>query len=138
MFCPECGKGVEVGTVFCPECGAKVDKRDVSPIGQPVKAIETKGFFASLFDFSFSEFITSKIIKFLYILSIIVIVLLALAVIIICFKKSKGTGIAALVFSPLIFLLFVILDRIWLEMMIVIFRIAEHVRDIAQQKRRES
>lgn len=24
MFCPECGKTVEEGTVFCPNCGAKV------------------------------------------------------------------------------------------------------------------
>ena len=134
MLCPVCGKEIEAGSIFCPKCGVEVDKYAVAPIGQPVKAVKTRGFFASLFDSSFSEFITPKIIKFLYTLAHTVSALLALAAITIGFEKSTTTGIAALVFSPLIYLLSVILIRIWFEIIIVIFHIGEDIRNIARKE----
>jgi len=134
MFCPKCGKYIEPGSLFCPECGTKINNSNISPTVQTVKTIETKGFFASLFDFSFSEFITLKLIKFLYILSVIGSALFALAILIKGFTHPTGTGLLFCFFSLLLFLLLVILSRIWLETMIVIFRIAEDVKNIARVK----
>ncbi|MCK4545753.1 DUF4282 domain-containing protein [candidate division WOR-3 bacterium] len=85
-----------------------------------------KGFFTQLFDFSFTEFITTKIIKFIYILGMIVTGLATIGIIISGFSQSVVIGIVALIFSPLIFIIYVIILRVWLEIIIVIFRISEN------------
>ncbi|MDZ7860585.1 MAG: DUF4282 domain-containing protein [Candidatus Krumholzibacteriota bacterium] len=87
---------------------------------------ENKGFFGSLFDLSFSEFVTTKIIKFLFIIAVIASAIGAIAVIAGGFAKSIALGILMLVLSPVIFLIYVIIARIYLEIVIVIFRIAEN------------
>jgi hypothetical protein len=90
-----------------------------------------KGFFASLFDMSFSSFITTKLVKVIFIIWMILAVIVAIGLIVAGFQESAGLGILALVLSPVAFLLYMILGRVYCEMMIVLFRIAEHVRDIA-------
>jgi len=95
---------------------------------------QAKGFFESLFDFSFTSFITSKIIKMLYGLSIAGAALLALVLITAGFNVSAGTGLFTLIFlAPLVFLLGVIYSRVILELVIVLFRISEHAAEIARQ-----
>jgi len=94
---------------------------------------EKKGFLGALFDFSFSEFITIKLIKILYILGIIFSTIVAIVFIVSGFNISTGVGIIFLILSPLIFLLYVILIRIWLEIIIVIFKIAENTKQLAEK-----
>lgn len=91
---------------------------------------QAKGFLGALFDFSFSEFITTKIIKVLYALAIVISGLVSIGWILKGFSLSFSAGLLALILIPLIFLLYVIAVRIWLELVIVIFRIAEHVKNI--------
>jgi len=97
--------------------------------------MENKGFLGSIFDLSFTEFITIRIIKFLFILGIILAALGTLLLIVTGFSKGIGAGILSLVLSPLIFLIYVLLARIWCEMIIVIFRIAEHTGRLVDQGR---
>lgn len=94
---------------------------------------EQKGFLGALFDFSFSDFITIKLIKILYILGIIFSGIAAIMVIVNGFNISAGAGIIFLILSPLIFLLYVILVRVWLEIIIVIFRIAENTKQMVEK-----
>jgi len=94
-----------------------------------------KGFFDSLFDFSFSSFIATKMIRILYALLILFSALAALVLIVKGFSMGLWKGLASLVISPLLFLLYVILGRIWLEALIVFFRIAEHVAEIKDSLR---
>jgi hypothetical protein len=94
---------------------------------------EAKGFFGALFDFSFTEFVTTKIIKVLFALAIIGSAIAAIAYIAMSFSASSGLGVVVLLLSPAIFILYVILARVWLEVIIVLFRIAEHVSDIAKK-----
>jgi uncharacterized membrane protein YedE/YeeE len=91
-----------------------------------------KGFFGALFDFSFSEFITTKIIKVLYGIGMVLSGIAALVMIVFGFKTSVGTGILFLILSPIAFLIMAILYRVWLEFIIVIFRIAENTGDMAK------
>lgn len=98
---------------------------------------QKKGFFGALFDLSFSEFVTTRVIKVLYVLGIILAILVALGFIVSGFTQSVGLGIVFVILSPLIFLLYTILTRIWLEIVIVVFRIAENTREIAEQGRRD-
>ena len=94
---------------------------------------EKKGFLGALFDFSFSEFITIKLIKTLYILGIIFSTIMAIIFIVSGFNISTGVGIIFLILSPIFFLLYVIVIRIWLEIIIVIFKIAENTKQLAEK-----
>lgn len=97
-----------------------------------------KGYLKTLFDFSFSEFLTTKIVRILYIIYIIIIILAAIIgtifSIIKFFEKATVYGILSLLFTPIIAILltilFISIGRIYAEMIIVIFRIAEFTRDI--------
>lgn len=92
-----------------------------------------KGIFASIFDFSFTEFVTTRIIKIIYIISIILSCVAGILVIFAgLFADSGLIGVLSLVFGPLLTLLYILFSRIGLEMVIVVFRIAEHTGDLVQ------
>jgi hypothetical protein len=95
-----------------------------------------QGFLGSIFDFSFTEFITIRIIKFLFILGIIFAAIGTLVLIVTGFSNGIGAGILSLVLSPLIFLIYVLLARVWCEMILVVFRIAEHTGRLVDQGNR--
>ena len=90
-----------------------------------------KGFFGSLFDLSFKSLITTKIIKVIYVLWMIVIGLGALGLIVSGFSHSAATGLLVLiVVAPLLALVYLILARVWLEIVIVLFRIMENTQQL--------
>lgn len=93
--------------------------------------MQAKGFFASLFDYSFSSFITPRIIKILYVLTTIVVALWTLAIILFAFKASKALGVLTLlIFGPLYFVIAMIYARVGLEVLIAFFRIHSDVDEI--------
>lgn len=97
-----------------------------------------KGFFASLFDISFSSLITTRIIKVLYVISLIVIGLFSLFFIIGAFTSSAGAGILTLlILAPLGALLYTVYTRVILEFIIVVFRIAEYNGELVALKRQQ-
>lgn len=96
--------------------------------------MQPNGFLNSLFDYSFSSFITSRIIKVLYVLTTIVVALWTLLLILAAFNASSGLGLVTLLFiGPLFFLIAMIYARVGLELLMVIFRIHEDVREINQR-----
>ena len=99
---------------------------------------ENKGFFGSLFDLSFSELVTTKIVKILYIIAIGLSGLLALSMIIGGFSGSAGTGFGMLILAPIAFLLLVLSARIWLEIVIVVFKIAENTSYLVRKDHNNS
>ena len=67
----------------------------------------TKGFFGSLFDMSFSSLVTTKVIKFIYVITLIFLTLLALALVFAGFRSSTGLGVAILlIVAPLVWLFY--------------------------------
>jgi len=90
------------------------------------------GFFKTLMDFSFSSLIAPKVVKFIYVIAIIACALSSLSIVITGFTTSVASGFLLLIFSPVIFVLMVIMARIYLELIIVIFRIAEDIQKIAR------
>jgi hypothetical protein len=88
-------------------------------------------FLQTLFDLSFSRFVSPGIVKFLYSLSILSAALFALLMIIVGFKSSTWLGVfAVFVGAPLTLLLTVISSRVLLEMILVISRTAARVENI--------
>jgi hypothetical protein len=88
-------------------------------------------FFRALFDFSFSEFVTPKIIKILYVIALILVGLASLGFMIAMFSQGGGWILLGLLFAPIMFVLYVIFVRVGYEILIVLFQIAENTRDMA-------
>jgi len=91
-------------------------------------------FFSTLFDFSFSEFVTTKIIKVIYGIGVLFAGIVAIAFIVKGFDASAFLGILALIVSPVVFIIYIILIRVWLEVVIVLFKISEDVQNMAKSK----
>ena len=90
------------------------------------------GFFESLFDCSFTRFITPKIIKFLYVLAVVLAAIFAVMMIVMGFNHSAGMGVVTLIIlAPLYFVVSVLSIRVALEFIMVVFRIEENTARMA-------
>jgi len=95
---------------------------------------ETKGFFNNLFDFSFSEFITIKIIKILFGIGILAAAVGALYFIVWGFHGGVFAGILTIILSPVVFIIYTILVRVYLEIIMVLFRIADNTSKMVKEE----
>jgi hypothetical protein len=93
-----------------------------------------KGFFPSLFDIGFTSWITPRVIKVLYVLGMVGIALFLVIIIIASFANDPASGIfVLLIVAPLGGLLWLIFWRMYLEGILVLFRIMEHTGAMAAQ-----
>jgi hypothetical protein len=99
--------------------------------------MEPKGFFASLYDFSFTSLVSTKIIKAVYVLLVVVTGIFYVIAVISGFANGAGSGFVALFAGGIGALLFTIYVRIGLEFVIAVFRIMETNTEIAAQGRGE-
>ncbi len=92
-------------------------------------------FFGALFDFSFTTFVTPKIVKVLYILGVLIVALYALVLLVIgllgLVRGQVGAGLGMIVAAPVVFVLGLCYARVLLEVMVAIFRIAENTSDLS-------
>jgi hypothetical protein len=98
--------------------------------------VEPKGFLAALFDTSFATLVTPRVIKVIYIISMVVIGLAALFWIAAAFTRSAAFGLLVLIIAaPIISLLYLIYTRVLLEVIIALFRIMETNVELVQLQR---
>ena len=98
------------------------------------QAMEEKSFFSSLFDFSFSSFITLRVIRVLYVIVLVLLGLGSIVQFVSLIIAFKAIGVVlAVVFVPIFFFLDLIAARIGMEVLILIFDIGKDVRTIRQQ-----
>jgi hypothetical protein len=102
------------------------------PIFKDDQLDRSASFFETLFDFSFSEFVTETVVRILYIVAILLAGVGALGIIISGFANGIGSGVFALIFAPILFIFWVLLARVGMEIFVVIFRIADYLREIAR------
>ena len=134
MFCTNCGASNKDDAKFCINCGESLSEVQIKEkrfrsrgFIKDVSTLRKVDFLRGLFRLSFNQFVSPKIMKFLYGLSILWAGLIALFFVIAGFNISRWFGIFALIFgAPLIFLLTVIYSRVFLEMILSIFRMADH------------
>ena len=100
---------------------------------------QPKGLFQALLDMSFTEFVTTKILKWLYILLLVLVILGGIGGVIsgliIVFTSSFFGGLGTILFSLIGVIIGAILARIWIELIMVIFRIAENTTELVRQGR---
>lgn len=94
---------------------------------------QSKGFFSKLFDFSFRDFITPTIVAILYGILIVIAGIGAIALIVRGFSAAWYLGVIALVLSPIVFLLYVIMFRVYLEIVVALIRIAQNTTDMLRK-----
>ena len=106
----------------------------VKPAAPRTKQPGEKGFLGSLFDFSFSSFVTPKIIKVLYVLFTIWTALIGITVLIVGFKTGGIAGglFTLIIIEPIFLLLTLGIYRVVLEAFMVIFRIYEETKKIRE------
>jgi Domain of unknown function (DUF4282) len=107
-----------------------------SPMGPSMsqRAMDSKSFLSALFDFSFTSFVTTKIIKVVYVLILILASLYALGFTIYMFHLGAAAGLFTLIVGdPLFIVIVMAFWRLVLESFIVVFRIAEDTRAIRER-----
>ncbi len=94
---------------------------------------ETRALFALLFDFSFKRFLTPKLVRVLYSLSLLAAVLSALTWMGSGFRQGVMQGLFTLVTGPVAFFIYVLIARVLMEVVLAIFRIAERMENLPQK-----
>jgi hypothetical protein len=114
--------------------GPKIVQYEVLDRGRQAQAADSKGFFGALFDFSFTSFVTTRIIKVLYALILVLAVVSALVYTVIAFRVSAVFGFLTLVIGdPLFIIIVMAFWRLVLEAFVVVFRIAEDIRALRER-----
>lgn len=146
-FCGKCGTQLHENATFCANCGTPTGVSGQPPAagGAPVvahpamppAATPSRGFFGSLFDLSFSNFVTVRVVKVLFVLGIIGVVLGAIFVMA---SASELRGVQVppgviIIAAPIAAFLYILLIRIYMEILTVTFRMAEYLRELVEQGR---
>jgi Domain of unknown function (DUF4282) len=97
--------------------------------------VESQSFFSGLFDFSFKEYITPKVIRVIFVILIIFAGLGALFGLIFAFAgfgRNVAFGLLGVILVVLGFFLSVIFYRIFLEVVSALFRINDNIATLVQ------
>jgi hypothetical protein len=107
-------------------------------IGEHPRSLTQRDFLASLFDISFTSMVGTKLVRALYVLTIIWVGLTALFYILIAFHQSAALGILVLlVVAPVMSLFTLGFARLVLEICIGLFQIMANSNELVAQGRRE-
>ena len=94
-----------------------------------------RSFFESLMDTRFNSLITPKLIRFLYIVGMIALAIGTLVWVIAGFTHSAGEGVLFLILAPIVALVYLIVVRLYLELIVVAFKIRDAAEEIAENTR---
>ncbi|SRR5712692_6791257 len=90
-----------------------------------------KGVFQGLLDFSFQELVTPRLVKWLYVIALLAGGVSVVAAVVNGLRESPAQGLLALVFGVIAFFVWVLYIRLALEVVIIVFRIAENTGQMA-------
>jgi cellulose synthase/poly-beta-1,6-N-acetylglucosamine synthase-like glycosyltransferase len=92
---------------------------------------QASSFFAGLFDFKFTTFITLRFLRVIYTI-LVVLILLGGLVTFIAFASRGGSGIVVgIILAPIVTLLYLVFVRIYMELIALFFRIGENTSIMA-------
>jgi hypothetical protein len=97
----------------------------MSSIPDPAK--ESAGFFTALFDFSFTNFVTPILVRFVYLLATVALVATWLVLLFASFLRGFGSGLSVLVLGPIFLVIYLAVIRMTLEFYLSVVRMSEHI-----------
>ena len=89
---------------------------------------EKKGFWSCLFDLSFSELITMRVIKALYAIGILIAGIASIWLFVAALDQQGIWVLLYVIAVPIAFILLVIIARVKMELLLTLFRIEENTR----------
>jgi hypothetical protein len=101
-------------------------------------SLEAKTFIRSLYDFSFSSFITLRVIRVLYILITILYTLFAFIFLVVALVAAVADHrvielVVAIIVVPIAYFIYLTVARISMEILMVLFNIGKDVRSIRER-----
>ena len=97
-----------------------------------MNTIQEKTTFSALWDFTFTHFVTLNVVKVLYLVAVALVTVAAIGIVIVGFSNGILAGVLTLIAAPLFFIIAVLIARVFLELFVVLFRIADSVVIIAE------
>ena len=94
----------------------------------PTPASSPNALLDLFFDFSFTAPITPKVVRWLYIISIVAAGLVAVSTVITGFATSLLAGLISIFIAPILFVIYVLFARVTLEVVLAIFQIADSLK----------
>ncbi len=88
---------------------------------------EGQNLFAGLFDFSFQQSLIRRIVKLLYILSILAGGITVVALVVTAYQQSPAQAVLALVFGLAGLFIWILCVRLALELVLQVLRIADNI-----------
>jgi uncharacterized protein DUF4282 len=88
---------------------------------------DDKNFFAALFDFSFQQQLTRRLVKLLYIIGILAGGISVVTYVVLGFQQSPAEGLIILVAGIVSLFVGILIWRVLLEMTLVILRISDSI-----------
>lgn len=137
MFCINCGASNQDDAKACVNCGdllsEGVTEEEFSRwrrFLREASILKKVDFLKSFFRLSFNQYFSLKRMNFLYGLSILWAGLIAFFLVFAGFTLSRWLGFFALfLIAPLTFIFTVIYTRVFMEMTLVVFRMADHITE---------
>lgn len=97
------------------------------PLSEPTP-LSPRGFFRSLYDFKFASFITSRVIRIVYALVVVLYTIFAILSFIVLLVRGGAIGVVmAIIVVPLVYIIELVFARLLAEFLMVVFRISEDV-----------
>ena len=84
-------------------------------------------------DLSFKRFVTPRLVRMLYVLSLLAAVFYAGSWMFSGFKLGTLSGLFTMVTAPVAFLLYLIFARVTVELILAIFRIADKIAPLSEE-----
>jgi len=128
--CPHCGQEVFAKAIKCKHCKQLINGDPGLVQEQEALAYEEdKSFFASLFDLSMTEMITPKIIRVIFIIGLLGLLVSAVFGVVTAIMSGGVVAIILALIAVVVgFFVAAILLRIYLEILVVFFRIYDELR----------
>jgi len=85
-------------------------------------------------DLSFKRFVTPRLVRMLYVLSLLAAVFYAGSWMFSGFKSGTLSGLFTMVTAPVAFLLYLVFARVTVELILAIFRIADKIAPLSEEE----
>lgn len=127
------------GWPAAPQQSHPVPPQQHQPYQRPTgrRTDNDKGFFGALFDFGFDNFIAPKLVKFLFVISLIAVTIYTIVMVVAGFamlsqgaESQQAAGVLLIALSPFAWFIGLIVIRLYLELAIVMFKISDDIKDI--------